>query len=82
MILLLIGFLISMGAAIFLLAKCVAWSLRSLFEGDRTDFPFFALRYCLAVLCVFGIMICTGTFIALLVCMFNIVFGIGCGGCV
>jgi len=81
MILILLGFLISMGVAIFLLVKCFAWSFRSMFEGDRIDFPFFAFRYCLAGLCTLGIMICTVTFISLLVCMFNIVFGVGCGGC-
>jgi len=78
MILILLGLIISMGAAIFLLVRGAMWVSRTTrFDGETID----VLRFLLVVPLTFGIAVCSVAFIALLVCMFNIIFGIGCGGC-
>jgi len=77
MILILLGLIISMGVAIFLLVRGIMWVSRTTrFSGDTVD----ALRFLLIIPFTFGIAVCSVAFIALLVCMFNIIFGIGCGG--
>lgn len=65
-----------MGVAIFLLVRGVMWVSRTTrFNGETVD----ALRFLLVVPFTFGIVVCSVAFIALLVCMFNIIFGVGGG---